>query len=679
MFKSATRAAFIVILIGLNLWLALFPGMSHAQDDYPHQLADLDVAIYSLDVSPNGRIAAVGTDSGQLYLWDIEAETTIDEPVQAHKGWVNAVAFSPTGRLLASSSCGAPLSIDGTCPSGGEIAFWNIDEMGTIQASGTLLRGHIDNVAGLAFSPDGSLLASAGVFPGNSLFVWDLGVESPDPILQIDVPGVIDVDFSPDGNVLAATSCPDYDGVFCSQGSIRLFDAVTGELLTDPLVMNEELPLSVAFSPNGRTIAAADTVSTIFVWNWRTGERPFAPIIATPVTMPVGPIYDLSFNSTGGFLASASGDGVVRAWNLDLIENGRPIEHILGGHDRGEASGVAFSGEGNTLVSSGADGSVWIWASDRPEQTGAAIEANVTILRGHTDSVNRVSFVDGGQSLVSGGYDDQLIFWDTSTGLRSSSFFIGSRGITAVAVSPDERFVAVAGADNPIILWDVDQGQKIAELSDGHLAEATVWSVAFSPDGQLLASSDDTGLIRLWDVSETASGVVQMLTPPLQHDQAVWSVTFSPDGEILASASSDTTIRLWDVANHQILGVPLEGHLDIVWGVTFSPDGQQFASTSADGTVRLWDITSEGGEERILIKAGPGDVYSAAFSPDGKTLATAGADFTVKLWDSVTGETIAEPLTEHTNQVYYVTFDPDGETLASCDANGLIALWAMPD
>ncbi len=275
---------------------------------------------------------------------------------------------------------------------------------------------------------------------------------------------------------------------------------------------------SVAFSPDGKTLASGSYDRTIRLWDRSTGD------IKNTLTGHRYGVQSVAFSPDGQTLTSGSGDTTIRLWDAstgDLI-------NTLTGH-RGWVQSVAFSPDGTTLASGSYDNTIRLWDAS----TGEIIR----ILRGHRDIVYSVAFSPDEQTFASGSRDNTIRLWDASTGDTIRTLTGHTDYVYSVAFSPDGKTLASGSRDYTIRLWDASTGELINTLT-GH--RNTVSSVAFSPDGQTLASGSGDNTIRLWNV-ETGE-TIRTLTG---HSGWVYSVAFSPDGQTLASGSADSTIRLW--------------------------------------------------------------------------------------------------------------------------------------
>ncbi|MET9180762.1 trypsin-like peptidase domain-containing protein [Kitasatospora aureofaciens] len=481
------------------------------------------------------------------------------------------------------------------------------------------------------------------------------------------------VAFSPDGRTLAAAS---------GDKAVLLWDAATGATRT-PLTGHTAAVSSVAFSPDGRTLATGSGDQTVRLWDVATGTT------RTTLTGHTSTVFSVAFSPDGRTLAAGGGDQTVRLWDVAT----GTTRTTLTGHTSTVFS-VAFSPDGRTLAAGGGDQTVRLW--------DVATGTTRTTLTGHTSAVNSVAFSPDGHTLATGSGDQTVRLWDVATGTTRTTLTGHTSTVFSVAFSPDRSTLAAGGGDGSVRLWDMDHDTTRAILT-GHTDDVS--SVAFSPDGRTLATGSHDQTVRLWDV---ATG-----TTLTGHTAAVSSVAFSPDGRTLATGSGDHTVRLWDVTT-RTTRTTLTGHTDVVSSVAFAPDGHTLATGGGDGSVRLWDMDHDTasatligdtdavnsvafshnghtlatgnavgtmrlwdvttGKNRVTATDQTEGVFSVAFSPDDRTLAAGGTDGTVRLWNAATGAP-RTPLTGHAGTVYSVAFSPDGRTLATGSRDHTVRLW----
>ncbi|KAB8238710.1 WD40-repeat-containing domain protein [Aspergillus alliaceus] len=511
-----------------------------------------------------------------------------------HSYWVNTVAFSPDGSTLASGSADTTIKV------------WDVNTGKELQT----LTGHSNMVMSVAFSPDGSILASGSA--DTTLELWDVKAGKKLQTLVGHSDQVISVAFSPDGSTLASGS---------ADTTLILWDVKAGKEL-QKLAGHLNKVTAVAFSPNGSTLASGADDRTIRLWDVKAGKE------LQTLTGHSEPVASVAFSPDGSTLASGSAGDTITLWH---IKGGKELQTLTGHWNAIES--VAFSPDGSTLASGSLDRTIRLW----DVKAGKELQT----LTGHSSWVSSVAFSPDGSTLASGSADDSIALWHIKAGKDLQALTGHSDQVDSVAFSPDGSTLASGSLDRTIRLWDVKAGKELQTLT-GH--SSWVSSVAFSPDGSTLASSSADNTIKLWDVKagkelQTLTGHLAQAGKELQtltgHSDQVTFVTFSPDGLILASGSADTTLILWDVKAGKELQT-LTGHSNKITSIAFSPDILMLASGSADTTLTLWDVKA--GKELQTLTGHSGWVSSVAFSPDGSTLASGANDRTIKLWDVKAGK-----------------------------------------
>ena len=491
---------------------------------------------------------------------------------------------------------------------------------------------------------------------------------------------------------------------------------------------------ALAFSPDGKRIAAASLEPGTVVWDSATGRG------AGVLTGQGHDVRDMAFGPDGHLLA-LSADGALVSW--DMSRDGRttlcriPEEALaglllspdgrllLGVKDRqlqlwdvpagrscadlpGQWIGTAvFSCDARYLAYSTDDYVVHLW----DVQAGA----EACVLRGHSQHVEAMAFSPDGKRLASGASypDDSARLWSVPAGEEVAVLRGHRNTVRTVAFSPDGKRLASCSLDETARLWDAGAGTLVAVLK-GHTD--AVRHTAFSPDGERLATASRDGTVRLWDAANGEPVAVLR-----GHTGVVLAAVFSPDGTLLASWGEDATVRLWDLQQHERDGV-LRGHTGFVYDVALSPDGRRAVSAAWDGTARLWDLDT--GRETVRFQHTTGEPYGivgaacfsadgrqvatvtgsgavtvwgvakgekvrtlrvpggkggrgyprAAFQPHGNCLAVGAGDGAVRLWDAAGDEPVAV-LRGHEELVLDVAFSPDGTQLASAGVDGTVRLW----
>lgn len=450
---------------------------------------------------------------------------------------------------------------------------------------------------------------------------------------------VSSVAFSPDGKTLASGS---------ADQMIKLWDVASGTELRS-LSGHTGVVWSVAFSPDGKTLASASKDQTVKLWDVVSGRE------LLTLKGHTDDVWSVAFSHNGKMLASGCLDKTIKLWD---VAKGSELRTLKGHTDA--VWSVAFSANDEILASGGGkDHAVKLW--DLPSGT------ELRTLSGHADDIYSVKFSADGKLLASGSADSTIRIWNVSNGTEVHVLKGATNGIYSVAFSPDGRLLAGGGNDGQIRLWDVVSGSELPALKTH---PGLISSVAFNPDGRTLVSGSWDNTIKLWDVPGRTE---QRLLA--EHSGWVLSIAFSPNGKMLAGGTWDKKVKLWDLAGGTELRL-LSGHSEAVRSVAFSPDGKTLASGSGDQTVKLWDVQS--GIELRTLKGHSDGVESVAFSPDGLTLASSGRDKLIKLWDVATGKELLT-LKGHSDWIESVQFGRGGKTLASGSRDHTIKLWNVVD
>jgi WD40 repeat protein len=259
-----------------------------------------------------------------------------------------------------------------------------------------------------------------------------------------------------------------------------------------------------------------------------------------------------------------------------------------------------------------------------------------------------------------------LSFWGERPELRAGKALGAHPGvITTVALSPEGHWLASAGYDSPVIIWDLSRREIDAKL--GADSFFTV-SMAFSADGSILATGSTDGIVRIWSVG---SWILRRAFRAYLNP--VRALRFLPGGDVLATADSDCTICLWPTDLWQPVTV-LPGHGTTMSCVVFSPDGCTLASAGFDGTVRLRDVRT-GHLQVVSVPDVRVNISRLAVSPDGRFLAISkDSSDGLGVWDLCTHcyRTLARA---DRGSLLALTFSGDSRSLIASSSSGLIEFW----
>ncbi|HKQ73771.1 MAG TPA: protein kinase [Blastocatellia bacterium] len=392
---------------------------------------------------------------------------------------------------------------------------------------------------------------------------------------------------------------------------------------------SDDIIYSLAYSPDGKKVAAACGNGLAKIWETTTGKE-LLKIKTNGATLGA-----IAFSPDGHSLATCGGDRVIRLWNADDGQEKTTWKREIGG-----ITSLAFSPDGKKLLC-GAHSALML--------IDIATGNTLTTSSRDRETIFAVAFLDNGRRFVSGGEGGKLNWWDAGNGRwlfsinPHSGFYIFS-----LAVSSDGRRLASSGGDKTARVWDTATGEQIATFR-GHTN--AVRGVAFSPDDRSLVTASADRTIRLWDVKTEEE--IEIFRG---HTDRIRAVAFSPDGLSVASGSDDQTVKIWDVTTEGKPPEILRGHPKRIFSIAFAPDGRRLATAGGqiphavppDGRetapenngniAKVWNLTTG----RVIndLLGHTSEIRSVAFSADGRQLATGSEDLSVRTWDATTGQAL---------------------------------------
>ena len=602
--------------------------------------------------SPDGKLLAVSRSKRGVSLWDLRTHQMVRVLDDQSVG--GPLAFSPDGSLLASISQN-------------RIQLWD-------PHAGTRIRffgNHNGTVSNLLFTPDGSRLVSScgGTLDSKDTpgIVQVFDVESGEQIYKLGghTKYIYAIALSPDGNQLISSN----------DEELLFWDLANGRQAKNPGIAPSR---AVAWSPRGNWIATSgrdDAGSHIAVWDVISGK------LVKRLNAPDDSGW-LCFSPEGNEFASVHGNSTVMVCD---VRSGQ-LTNLFKGHSQWMFF-ASFSSDGQKLVTYGRDGLAKIWplkVYDLRQRFAGRIDRS----RDFELPGRELFAVSGDGKFAAGlaGASKVELVPLASNASQAAANVPGT--VHALAFHPNQDRLAVAHSTGLAVVH--------AETGDTLVARAVetgVYTLGFSPDGSHLAVGKQTGEIEIW---KTETLEMETRLPRVVRDAHILrKVAFSPDGNSLAAITfrvgGDGDFFLWDTDSWKLRGSHPGNHAWLT-DLAFSPDSSTIVVAEGnyyqphDGAaVRFFNAAS--GRQLTRLSTPNSYCMAVAFSPDGETLATASEIGKLTFWDLSTHEermTIGPPRqTANQSNAYYslvatLSYSPDGKMLFAGDVRGRVTTWAAP-
>ncbi len=414
--------------------------------------------------------------------------------------------------------------------------------------------------------------------------------------------------------------------------------------------------MALAFTPNGKNLAAAGGDDLIRLWDLETGKLTWQSAEAEPW------VQALAFSPRGAAFFTGGAFKSVRFWESI---SGRPLGK-LDKHTT-PVKALALSPDSTLIASGSQDGTIILWET--------IVRLPVIELKNHNDEINQIVFSPDSALFASVSADRTVRVWDVEKNNLLHTLPAGCHPYAACFLydgNPDRNDVkrlASAGDDNLITLWDAKAGTVLGKLA-GH-ASAVVSLVGNKKGTQLISASLD-GAVIVWDVEKKTK--LQTFQRSLGDADAL---ALSPDGKLVAVAGIHQAIRLFEVESGKEIHLG-KGPQAGIAGAVLLDAGKVVASVTAHGEVQIWEAGVQKKAWNLKRQPLQHADYLLASAPDHKLLATANnLESEFRLWTPEGKDAGTLPLVKGEAPVS-LHFAPGGKHLAVGLRSGKVELWDVP-
>jgi WD40 repeat protein/uncharacterized caspase-like protein len=525
-----------------------------------------DVAI---TVTKDSLIIASASRDNTIKLW--RKDGTLIDTLSGHQSWVNSIDLSQSYLVSGGAD--------------GKVILWkvkngSVQKLNTIQASqNSIIEIALSNK--ITSNKEDSNLVIAAASDYGEITLWNVTNNSKvnSPLLPSSNEVINSIIFSPDNQLLAVATDSGIkiysrDGILQQtlnghNGGVldvkfQSFDNKTSP--PTPLLVGE------GSKKNNYTLASTGVDKTVRIWN-----------VSQPTYLESGGIYSVAFSPiNSNIFATAGFDGKIRLWLQSKSDNSKELIYTLSGH-QSTINEIKYSADGKILASVSADKTIKLWNTE----SGKLIET----FQGHQAVINSIvlsnSSKQGKTILISGDENGIIKLWqlENNTAKLIKNLTGHTDSVKTVAISPDNQYLASAGYDKTIKIWNLE-GKLLQNINAHDLA---ITDLQFTSDGQTLASASWDNTIKLWQVQTSGKINPTPLKTLSGHQDGVISLLISKDGKLLVSASADRTIKLWQTQDGSLIKT-LQGHVSQINSIAFSNNEQSIISTDEQQGLFWWNL-----------------------------------------------------------------------------------------